>query len=294
MAANPRSGSTGPDLKAYELRVSPYERVAGMLLALLALIGLSVLIMFILWLSSQIFAAQAPVPVVMEEFGTGEGGLTGGMQLDAPMDEVLGMETDLEVPSLENTLAAVADAVATQQALLDDPLLTGQELPGSGGSTGDGRGMGFGSGPGGSGRRRQWEVRFGQGNTLDTYARQLDFFGIELGVYPMPNNTVAYARNLASQRPQTRTGPADEEKRFYMTWRQGGLEQADRELLAKAGISAQGKIIVKFIPDDLKNQLAAMERTRAGPEVNNIRTTYFGIRAEGGGYRFYVTDQSYR
>jgi hypothetical protein len=207
---------------------------------------------------------------------------------------VLGLETDLEVPSLENTLAAVADAVATQQALLDDPMLTGQELPGRGGSTGDGRGMGFGSGPGGSGRRRQWEVRFGEGNTLETYARQLDFFGIELGVYPMPNNTVAYASNLASQRPETRTGPADKEERFYMTWRQGGLEQADRELLAKAGLSAQGKIIVKFIPKKLEMQLAAMEKTRAGPEANNIRTTYFGIRAERGGYAFYVSDQSYR
>lgn len=294
MPANTPSATTGHDLKRYELGVSPYERVAGMLLALLALIGLVVLTMFILWLSSQIFATQAAVPVMLEDIGTGEGGLTGGMQLDAPMAEELGVETDLEEPSLENTLAAVAAAVATQQALLEDPALTDQALPGKGGSTGDGRGLGFGPGPGGSGRRRQWEVRFGEGNTLDTYARQLDFFGIELGVYPMPNNMVAYARNLASQRPETRTGPADQEQRFYMTWRQGGLEQADRELLAKAGISAQGKIIVKFIPNDLERQLAAMEKTRAGREANNIRTTYFGIRAERGGYRFYISDQSYR
>ena len=50
-----------------------------------------------------------------------------------------------------------------------------------GGSRGDGRTPGFGRGSG-SGVARRWEVRFIEGNTLQTYARQLDFFEIELGV----------------------------------------------------------------------------------------------------------------
>ena len=284
--------TTQPDFPTYELRVSAYERVASMLISLLVLIGAAVLIMFILWLTSRIFASQAAVPVQLEDIGTGDSGLGGGMELDAPMAEELGMETDLETPNLEQTLAAVADAVATQVALLDDPALTEEALSGKGGSTGDGRGLGRGSGPGGTGKRRQWEVRFPPGNTIESYGRQLDYFRIDLGVL-LPNNRVVYASNFSARTPTRREGPADGEKRYYLTWRKGGLEQADRELLAKAGVEP-GRWILKFIPPELEKQLIQLERNRAGDRASDIRTTYFGIRPKGRGYEFYVIDQTYR
>ena len=283
-------------LRRYELTVSPYERVASMLLALLAVTGVTVLTMLILWLTSQIFAGDEAVPVPMVEIGTGDGGLSGGMELDAPLAEELGQETDLEEPSLENTLAAVADAVANRQALLDDPALTDQVLPGEGGSTGTGQGLGFGPGPGGTGRGRHWEVRFPEGNTVESYARQLDSFGIQLGVL-MPNNQVVYVYNLTKPRPDTRTGTASDEKRYYLTWQTGGLEEADRTLLARADVSAEGgaiRKIFKFLPPDLEGQLAGMEQKRAGNEADSVRATYFGIQPSGRGYKFYVIDQTYK
>jgi len=274
-----------------DLKVSAYERVASMLISLLVLIGSSVLIMFILWLTSRVFASREPVPVALEEIGTGDTGLTGGMELDAPMADELGVETDLETPSLEQTLAAVADAVASQAALLDDPSLTEEAISGKGGSTGDGRGLGRGSGPGGTGRRRRWEVRFPPGNTLETYGRQLDFFKIELGVL-MPDNRVVYASNFSTS-PRRREGPADQEPRYYLTWEKGGLEQADRELLARANVDP-GRWILKFIPRELELRLLGLEQKRAGERARSVRTTYFGIRPKGRGYEFYVMDQTYR
>jgi hypothetical protein len=187
----------------------------------------------------------------------------------------------------------VADAVGSQAALLDDPSLTEDAVTGSGGSTGDGRNLGRGSGPGGSGKRRHWEVRFPPGNTIETYARQLDSFRIELGVL-MPNNRVIYVSQLAADRPTRREGPADQEKRYYLTWRKGGLQQADRELLGKAGVQAGSSLILKFIPRDLEKQLIQLERNRAGDRADRVRTTYFGIRPQGRGYEFYVIDQTYR
>jgi hypothetical protein len=283
-----------PNFRTYELRVSAYERVASMLLSLLVLIGAAVLTMFILWLTSRIFASQAAVPVQLEEVGTGDTGLSGGMELDAPMAEELGMETDLEAPNLEQTLAAVADAVANQVALLDDPALTEEMLSGKGGSTGDSRGLGRGSGSGGTGKRRHWEVRFPPGNTIETYGRQLDYFKIELGVL-MPSNRVVYASNFSARTPTRREGPADQEKRYYLSWRkEGGLEQADRALLSKANIDPGGGLILKFITEDLERRLIQLERNRAGDRADSVRTTYFGIRPKGGGYEFYVIDQTYR
>jgi hypothetical protein len=288
--------TTQPNLHTYELTVSPYERVASMLLALLALIGTAVLTMFILWLTSQIFASRKTPPVLLEDIGTGDTGQSGGTQLDAPMAEELGLETDLEEPSLEQTLATIADAVASQVAMLDDPALTDEMLSGKGGSTGDGRGMGFGSGPGGTGKARRWEVRFPPGNTIETYKRQLDHFGIVLGVMEPGDGDVAkvvYASKFTQETPNRHEGPSTEEQRYYLTWRSGGLEQADLELLSGVNIDGKGKLILKFIPAELEQALLNLERGRAGDRAESVRTTRFGIRPKGGGYEFYVIDQTY-
>jgi hypothetical protein len=257
-----------------------------MLLALVILLGAVVLVLLVVWLTNQIFLRQAAVAVELVELGTGEGPLGGGRELAEPIDEQL----ELEEPAVQDTLTAIADAVALKSVLLDDPALGGRMGPGTGGGTG---GSGGGTGTG-SGTRRHWEVRFIKGNTLESYARQLDFFKIELGVL-MPGNKVAYAFNLAKRRPDTRSAAADQEKRYYLTWRSGELQEADRELLTRAGISSTGRIILKFLPPKLEAQLAGMEKVRAGRLADRVRRTRFEVRADGaGGYSFGIIDQSYR
>lgn len=277
----------------YRLKVSRYDQVSSMLIALLVLVGVAVFLMLVVWLTNQIFLTQTAVPVEMMELGEGEGPLGGGMELAGPVEEEIGMDSDLEEPAVKDTLAAIADAVGEQAALLDDPALSDQMKSGrGGGSRGDGRGLGRGSGSG-SGLARQWEVRFIKGNTLDTYARQLDFFQIELGVLE-PGNRVRYASHLTKSRPDTRIGPADQEKRYYLTWRSGDLQQADRELLARAGVEAAGRIILKFLPPALEAQLYNMEKARADSLGEKARRTRFGIVPEGEGYSFFIMDQSYK
>lgn len=265
------------------MRVSAYERVASMLIAVLVLVGSAVGLLLIVWLSIQAFGSRAAVPVQYEEIGTGEGSLGESEEFDTPAGE----EIEFEEPQVEQTLAAVADAVALRAATLDDPALTDQPQAGSG------RG-GFGRTPGSGGRPGRavnWEILFPEGATLETYARQLDFFGIELGVL-LPGDQVAYAYNLSKQKPDSRTGPRASEKRFYLTWRRGDLEQADRELLTRAGIDSAGKTVLKFLPTKTEQALAALERAKAGAELKNVRKTRFGVRSDGNGYAFYVIDQS--
>ncbi|MCS7238111.1 MAG: hypothetical protein NZ899_07560 [Thermoguttaceae bacterium] len=276
----------------YELRVSAYERVTSWIVSLLILVGTCVFVLFVLWISSRIFATQVAVPVIMQEVGTGEGGLAGGMELEEPPAEQLGQESDIEEPLLEKTLAIVAEAVAERLAQLEDPLATEDPVAGKGGSTGRGDATGVGIGAGG-GRRRHWEVRFPEGNTIDTYARALDFFKIELGVL-LPDNRVLYVYNLSKPRPDTRIGPADQERRYYLTWRRGTLMEADRELLRRAGVDPGDRLILKFIPPELEAQLAEMERARAGPRHDRVRTTYFAVVPQGNGFRFIVVDQVLR
>ncbi|MFH1265530.1 MAG: hypothetical protein ABIK89_07350, partial [Planctomycetota bacterium] len=271
-----------PDLTSYQLKVSQYDRVASLLLALLTLIGAAVLMLVVIWLTNQIFSRQTAVPVQMEEIGTGDATFREGPELDEPTPEELREEVDMTEPVLGDTLSSISDVVSTNASMLDDPSL-GRSLRPGGRRVSGGR----------PGRPRQWEVRFGKGNTLDNYAKQLDFFGIELGVL-MPGNKVLYAYDLSKAKPSQRTGPADEEKRYYLTWRHGELQEADRELLQRAGIPVKDKIILKFLPPELEGRLVEMEKRKAGSELENVRTTYFTVRPTESGYEFYLTEQTYQ
>lgn len=251
-----------------------------MLLALVGLLGIAVTTLLLVWLTGQIFLSQKAVPVVLLELGDGDGPLGGSMELEGPLDE----EIELQEPAMQETLAAVADAVAAQAALLDDPSLSDSTKRGRGGG---GRELGGGNGTG-SGVARRWEVYF-EGNSLAVYARQLDSFGIELAVL-LPGNRVSYALNLAKSRPDTRMGPADEEKRYYLTWRGGELQQADRELLGRAGIESQGRIILKFLPPAVEATLQDLEEKFKDSDPDRNRKTRFGIRPQGDGYAFFVID----
>ena len=276
-----------PNLDGCEMKVSQYERVASLLIALLLLVGMAVASAVLLWLTSQVFSSTKSVPVQLEQIGEG-GGLGDSTDLDV---EEVGLETDLEDPEFKDTLETIADAVALKTSVLEDPTFLDDLEKGVGGRKGDGRAPGFGAGK--PGKPRHWEVRFIQGNTLKTYARQLDFFRIELGVL-FPGNKVEYAYNLSKSRPDRRGGPADQEQRYYLTWQQGGLEEADHELLGLAGIASEGRLVLKFIPRELELELIGLERERAGDDVDRIRATTFQIRAEGSGYAFHVVDQTYK
>jgi hypothetical protein len=273
----------------YGLTVTPYERAASLVVALLILVGGAVALLFVLWLTSRIFASTEPVAITMEQIGE-DGGLGGDTELETDMEELV-HEVEFEEPEFQDTLATIADAVATKAVLLQDPTFSDQVGMTKGGPGGDGRSAGFG--PGRPGKPRHWEVTFLEGNTAATYARQLDFFKIELGVL-LPGNRVEYARNLSKPTPDHRSGAADQEKRYYMTWQKGGLRDAELELLGKAGIDADTRPIIKFIPPELERQLAELEIQRAGKNAKRVRATYYAIRPKGNGYEFYVRDQTYK
>ena len=265
------------DRGVYRLEVSSYDRVASMLISLLVLLGLAVLIMFVVWLTNRIFIHHEPPPVLAAELGEPDDPWGGADDIEppAPQDEIIEEE-------IEETLEAVTDAIATRATMMSRRV------------SGDGTGRGGrGTGRGRKGIPRNWEVQFAKGNTLNLYARQLDFFKIELGVRK-PGNVIEYASNLSSRRPRKRVGPTDQEKRYYLTWRRGNLQQADRDLLDKAGIVPGRSPIFKFLTKEVEAQLYSLEQAKAGSRDKKISMTRFGLLPDGDGYKFYVMTQRYR
>lgn len=289
MVSNPSELHVRPwEDAGYQLRVSAFDRAVAAVLSLLVVVGLCVLALVIIWWTGRSRGTQAAVPVRLQNIGTGGAPLGDDLQVDTDNP---GQEEELEDPVLQDSLASVSDIVAAKLADLDNPLIADPNSTQRGGPKGDPvRG---GGGTGGSGTPRRWELMFDKGNTLDTYARQLDFFQIELGVL-LPGNQVRYVSQLSSPAPVVRDGPAEAEKRFYLTWQQGELQEADRQLLAKAGVDAGRRIILKFLPPDLEAKLAALERAHAGAKADQILRTRFGIRPQGNGYAFFVLEQTYR
>jgi hypothetical protein len=138
-----------------------------------------------------------------------------------------------------------------------------------------------------------WEVQFPRGNTVETYARVLDFFGFELGVM-QPNGKILYVYSLSKEKPDTRTGPASAEKRCYLSWTRGDLGEADAELLSRAGVDIADKVVLKFIRPEIEALLTEIAKGHAGDAANRIERTRFGVRRKRDGYDFFVLEQNLR
>ncbi|MGL6193653.1 MAG: hypothetical protein ACRC2T_02385 [Thermoguttaceae bacterium] len=265
------------------------DRLSALVLTLLILLGVTVTFLAGIWFSMKFFVAKN-TPATVELYNEGT-----GLFDDATYDPDVftpGIELQADDPTLEESLQIVQDAVAADSAFYADPALPDPNILLSGGVKGDGRTAGSGDGNTG---RRHWEFLFPEGSTTEQYAKQLDYFMIEIAV-PESGGKVVYASKLSSPKPTVRIGPSEFEKRYYLTWLKGDLQNAEFELLKKAGIEHEGKLVLKFISHELEQQLAQMEAQAAGDAKANLRATYFAIRKKAGSggkdeYEFFVKEQ---
>ena len=271
------------------MKATTYDKVASMLISLLILGGVVVLILFGLWLSSQIFRRPLAVPVSLVPVGDGAGFGDGDAFDPNVVDPGDLFEQDEQ--TLQDSFESVASIIAAQVAVFSDVSPFDEALLTSGGKRGDGRTQGEGFGKAG-GRQRRWEFVFERGITVPQYARMLDLLGIELGVLA-PGGAVIYASNLAAVQPTVREGATIDEKRYYLTWAKSDTDAADRELLEKAGIPDRGGPVLKFLSPTLELALEKQEREKAGSRADDVRITSFGVKRQGDAPRFFVLDQTY-
>jgi len=298
-AHNPRHESSCQHHPVPEMRVTPYDRVSAFMLAA-ALASIIAVIAIASGLS-----VSRPQPPGRD---TGVEYFPGGFEDGSP-DETLNVEspekenpnaspaeTESEEQSTEEILDAVvelSDQAAEQvQQILGRDTVTGG-TPGS--QQGTGRPLGEDRGPGsGEPRESRWFVKFADQESLEEYARQLDYFGIELGVVHAKRSELVYVSNLSRATPTKRVVQSGrDEERLYMTWQGGRRQAADTKLLQKAGVDPAGGFIVHFYPAQTEQLLAQAERKYANRPESEIRRTYFVIVPSRNGYSFAVTMQTY-
>ena len=266
-----------------------YDRFASLLSSLLIFASISTAILLGLWLSTGLAKKKTSAAVQIGQFGD-LGGLGNNARLD-PNVTTPGYEIEFDEPTFADAVERVADTISTQTALFTNPAQRSDSVLTVGQTRGDGSAPGQGAGR--LGQRRHWEVQFHDQRSLQTYAQQLDYFQIELAVL-QPGGNVMYFSRLADPMPNIRQELASNEQRYYLTWLRPELQSADRELIAKTGTTLGEKpIIMKFLPPELEQLLANLERDAAGDRLPQLRATYFAVRQTGRDYEFYVTRQSF-
>jgi len=273
---------------ALALRTSWFDRVSSLLTAVMIFLGVLTAVLAFCWLLSG----------EREEIVHKNPPLTWG----SPKLESLGNEflqpqaaelVELQETDLRESLLAVTDAVSRVSGAVE----TGQADPtGQSESGGEARIAGDSAEAGDVPRHQRWQLDF-EASSTDSYAKQLDHFGIELGLIGGSIAGVDYLSGLSTG-PTVRRGDSGAEKRLYFMWsRENPLIWFDRQLFERAGLVVGQREILKFIPPELEKQLAAIELEYAmarGRSSHSVAKTVFFSEAAGGGYRLVVRQQRYR
>jgi hypothetical protein len=138
----------------------------------------------------------------------------------------------------------------------------------------------------------QWEITFEENISTEEYARQLDYFHIELGAVSS-NGRIDYLSKLSSRKPVKRVGSVQTEYRLPIGWRKGNLYNADRRLLTRAAISPDKKELLHYFPTEVEARLAELQQAYANRDAREIRRTRYALRekTKGDGYEFVVIEQ---
>ena len=281
-----------------KLRTNRFDVVTSFFMALILFVGTFTLMLFIVWLTTRNPTVIKPIEVV-EENAAGRDDNAEGLERDFEPPGVEEVEELLE-PTLADTIEAVTDAVSSVAASLDT-----MDTNAAANSQGAGAGDSRPPGPEGEGddvipRYQRWQLNFSAKGKQE-YAKQLEFFDIELGAVGPPIQGVDYAFNLTGS-PQTRreTDSTKEERLYFMWTAPSPLKRYDASLLQQAGVPMNPqRQMLKFIPNELAEKLFNIEMAYAATnssitEVKRIKKTVFETTSTGGGYSFEVVEQRYR
>jgi hypothetical protein len=277
------------------LKVTPYDRVASLIIAMNVFMGFAVALMMVMWLSSIIRFEQEGVRVLILE-PRGRGDHAKGYERDV---EEPGVEEVMEFiePQIEETFEAVTDTVTANAASLV-ALNTGATATSHGSGMGDSRQ----AGPGGEGdldvipRVERWRIKLTESN-VDGFARLLDNMQIEIGALGGGIKTVDYASNLSGAPKKRSVEGGKHEKRLFFSPTDKQSELWTRQLLGKASIQTQGRVILHFYSTKAEDLLAEAENRalqKANKRLDEVRRTYFSVRRNGGTFQFVVDKQEYR
>lgn len=287
-------GTEKPNL-VVETKTSSYDMVNAILMACLILFGFLFAVIFLIWLTTIVdFSRPSDGPLVLAIDEPGNEKPLG--EADDVLEPGVEEFPEVETPQLANALEAVTDAVSSVRASLEKR---------SGSAAVMGRGSGYGSregGPGSGGdgvpEYKRWKISY-EASDIDTYAKQLSFLKIDLGVVHETKPDIIRIQDPAGAKTKIETTREEQNKAkslFFIHEKQR-MKRWDVQLCTRAGASVNGCFTVQFYPDYTRNLVRVAEATKlqgTGKTVVDVQRTYLKVVADGSGYKFEVTNIEYR
>jgi len=290
---------------------SLYDRVTSGLIASVTGAALIFAWLSLIWITQQAYASRVTAPIEIIEVSGGGGDPNGELGSTQSVD-MAGADAadqasnsdaeaaDYEDPTVMETPETTIDEVAadTQDAMdegldFDIPVMGASSVVAGGKRASKlGKGLpGLGTGGGGDGgvrREDRWSVIYPSGQTIDEYAKQLDFMKVELGT--TAGNVLTIASNFSTS-PTRRIGNPSGEGRLYFMWQGGSRKGSDIALLQKAGITVGAAPVFQFYPKEVEDKLVQLEVRYKNRQPGEIRSTKFSVVPVGGKYGFQVLSQ---
>ena len=283
---------TKPDLSV-GTTVSGYDQLQAILISCIMLFGFLTTVLFLLWLTT-LTGGYKPEPVIVVDIL----GDDGDEKPEGVADDVLepGVEDfpEVETPQLAAALEAVTDAVSSVRASLE-------KRSGEASQMGKGRGSGSrdggpGGGNGGIPDYKRWNINY-ESEDIDTYAKQLDFFKIDIGVVSTNTDAIQRVTNLASSPKLVPSSRAKEAKTLRFAHIKQRMRQWDQELARRAGASLENTALVQFYPPETRQMIRQREAAAlkdAGRDIKQVLKTNFKVINKGGQFVFDVVEISYK
>jgi len=312
LMTDPEAAAAAPAILEPHVRgESLYDRVTSGLIASVTGAALIFAWLSLIWITQQAYASRVTAPIEIIEVSGGGGDPNGELGSTQSFD-MAGADAadqasnsdaeaaDYEDPTVMETPETTIDEVAadTQDAMdegldFDIPVMGASSVVAGGKRASKlGKGLpGLGTGGGGDGgvrREDRWSVIYPSGQTIDEYAKQLDFMKVELGT--TAGNVLTIASNFSTT-PTRRIGNPSGEGRLYFMWQGGSRKGSDITLLQKAGITVGAAPVFQFYPKEVEDKLVQLEVRYKNRQPGEIRSTKFSVVPVGGKYGFQVLSQ---
>lgn len=289
----------GPTSAPPVMKVTRYDQVSTFMMALVFGLVIAAFWLGVIYFTNRVVDSGDAVPVEIFEIGGEQGdSLDETLKVESPEDvtddpSLADIEDEVQV---EDTIENVIELAETASQQVEQQYEVATDSAGKPGSaTGTGQ-RAFGSGPGTGNAHppgARWFIRWSDQGSIDSYARQLDQFGIQLGVM-LPGGEIVICTNLATAKPTVNRHKGKNPRKgwMYFTWAGGGRKVSDQKLLKKAGVDVGQGVILHFYPKQTEIKLLTLEKQYQNRDVKDIRRTYFVVRRAGSQYEFIVARQS--
>jgi len=267
-----------------ETKPSVFDRMSAAMVASIMLLGFLFAVLLTIWYTAMPFVGKGwpePVPPGSE--------VIVGIS-DDPLEPGVEEFPELATPQLAKTLLAVTDAVSTVTA-------THVTKDGHAKKLGFGFGDGFKRLPAPAKldtipEYKRWVIQY-EAEDIDTYAKQLSFFKIDIGVIHATKNKIWRVHDVGGT---PKVIPSDRKKEnltLRFQHKKPRLRRWDQELCRRAKVDLTETVQSQFYPHSTRDAIRLSEAKAIAVEkiaLKQVARTTVKVVPQGDGFEFKVID----